>query len=128
MFNTLKMAALSLAVGMGALAAAPTGAQAQGIYFELGNGGEIIESDDDYRPRHYRRNEWRRDNWRRDEYRRWERCSPDEAADKARRHGLRKVRVVDVDRRTITIRGRQWGDRQHLVFGRAPNCPLVDRY
>ena len=39
--------------------------------------------------------------------------------------GLRRARVVDVDRRTITVAGRQYGDRVAVTFARAPRCPIM---
>lgn len=128
MFNTLKTAALSLAIGMGAISAAPVAAQAEGIYFRLGtDNGRYHEVQDEYRlgTRSYRR-DGRRCQYR-EEYRR-ERCSPRDAERKARRLGLRNARVVDVDRRSVTVRGRAFGERAMLVFGRNSSCPVIARY
>ncbi|MFU0502972.1 hypothetical protein [Pseudaminobacter sp. NGMCC 1.201702] len=132
MFKMLKSAALSALIGLGAFAAMPASAQADGIYLDYHGGGiGVIVDDHDRRDR---RDRWedRRDRWedrhdRWDDRDRWERrrCSPDRALDKAERMGIRRARVVDVSRRTITVRGRKWHDRVHVTFARAPHCPIL---
>ena len=52
-------------------------------------------------------------------------CTPNRAVDKAERLGLRRARVVDVDRRTIDVMGRRYGDRVVLTFARVPGCPVI---
>ena len=47
------------------------------------------------------------------------------AVNKAERMGLHRVRVVDVGRHSITVRGRSYGERARLTFGRAPSCPVI---
>jgi hypothetical protein len=75
------------------------------------------------------RNRNDRDRWdgRRSDNSRYERsiCSPEEAVTKARRLGIRNARVVDVDRRTIDVAGRRYGERVIITFGRNGNCPIV---
>lgn len=39
--------------------------------------------------------------------------------------GVRNPRVIDVDRRTIEVRGHKWGHRVNLLFARAPHCPVI---
>jgi hypothetical protein len=128
MFKILKTATLSAMIGLGGLAAMPANALADGIYLNLGNGG-----DDGFGV--YVRDGYREDRWerhdRRDRRDRWDRgyerrgCTPDRALDKADRMGLRRARVVDVTRRTITVSGRKWHDRVHVTFARAPHCPVI---
>lgn len=134
MFNMLKTAVLSAMIGLGGLAAMPASAQADGVYLNLGSGGDarfgvfVRDGDRDDRGRWERRDRWDRHD-RRDD--RWERrhhrraCTPDRALDKADRMGLRRVRVVDVSRRTITVSGRKWHNRVRVTFARAPNCPVI---
>lgn len=122
MFNTIRIAALSALVGLGALAAVPATAQADGMYLNFGQGeprvGVYVGDsnrgrgwDDDRRGYHDRR---------------WDRyCSPDRALDKADRMGVRRARVVDVDRRTISVVGRKYGERIRLTFARSQGCPIV---
>ena len=127
MLNTLKSTILSFAIGLGSIAAAPTVASAEGVYFGLGIGdddGLEVQVQDGYSERrHGRRYQERR---YQNEYRR---CSPERAVEKARRMGLHRARVVDVDRRAITVSGRaDFGDRVLVRFGRAPNCPVIGRF
>jgi hypothetical protein len=69
----------------------------------------------DYRGRHDYRDD-RRGGWG---------CTPYRAVDKAERYGVRRARVIDVSRRTITVAGRKWGNPVRMTFGRAPSCPIV---
>lgn len=39
--------------------------------------------------------------------------------------GVRRARVEDVSRHSITIRGRSRGDRIWLTFARARGCPII---
>ena len=118
MITKLKTAALSALIGLGAIAAVPASAQAEGLYLNFGggyhnSGGGFYDGDDDYRP------DWRHD-------RRYGRsCTPNRALNKAERLGLRRARVVDVDRRTIKVAGRKYGERVRLTFARTPNCPVI---
>jgi hypothetical protein len=117
MFNTIKTAALSALVGLGALAAIP--AHADSLYLGFGDRHDprfgIYAGDDDG----YRR-DWRRD-------RDWRGCSPDRALDKAERMGLHRVRIVDISRRTVKVVGRQYGDRVVVVFANERGCPIIYR-
>jgi hypothetical protein len=122
MFAKLKTAALSAVIGLGAIAAVPAAAQAEGLYLNFGggyhnSGSDFYVGDDDYR------GDYRRD-WRHE--RRYNRfCTPNRALNKAERLGVRRARVVDVDRRTIEVAGRKHGERVHITFARAPHCPVV---
>ena len=120
MINKFRTAALSALIGLGALAAMPSAAQADGLYLNYGGNGSVgvgihIGDHDrvDYRKRH------------RHDDRHFRACTPHRAANKAERYGVRRVRVVDVDRRTITVSGRKWGERVRMTFGRAAHCPVV---
>jgi len=122
MFSKLKTAALSAMIGFATLAASPAGAQAEGLYLNYGAGhngfGLGVQVGDydraDYRGRYH--HDDRRGGWG---------CTPWRAVDKAERYGVRRARVVDVNRRTITVAGRKWGDHVRMTFGRAPSCPIV---
>ena len=119
MFNTLKTAVLSAMIGLGTLSAMPATAQADGLYLNLGGRHDsaragVYLGDAD------------RIHYRRDRYHRHHRvCTPGRALDKAERIGLRHARVVDVDRRTIEVRGHKRGHRVNVTFGRSPSCPIV---
>lgn len=126
MFTTIRTAALSALVAFGALSAAPVAAQAEGIYLNMGGqdgarigvqfhgGGQRWQPQP---PRHWQPRPWEH---------RWERdCSPRRAVDKAERMGMRWARVVDSNRRTITVAGRKFDRRMAVTFAKAPNCPVV---
>lgn len=123
MFSKLKTAALSAMIGFATLTAIPAGAQADGLYLNYGSGhhgadfGVQVEGYDraDYRGRHTYHDE-RRGGWG---------CTPYRAVDKAERYGLRRARVIDVSRRSITVAGKKWGRHVVLSFGRAPSCPII---
>lgn len=123
MFSKFKTAALSAMIGFATLAAVPVGAQAEGLYLNYGGGqsgvgiGVQVGGYDraDYRGRPTYHDE-RRGGWG---------CTPYRAVDKAERYGLRRARVVDVSRRSITVAGNKWGRHVRMSFGRAPNCPIV---
>lgn len=123
MLTTIKAAALSTLIAIGGLSALPAAAHADNVYLGFGGhrGGAALGiqiGDDD----------WRGDGWRHDDRRRpghYRACSPDRALNKAWRVGVRNPRIVDVDRRTIEVRGHKRGHRINLLFGRAPNCPII---
>ena len=130
MLTTLKSTVLALAIGLGAVSGAPAIAQAEGLYFNLGNGqGPSVEVDngDSYRqyPRRGERRYDRRYDRRQENREYGSRCSVERAVNKAERMGLHRVRVVDVGRHSITVRGRSYGERARLTFGRAPSCPVI---
>lgn len=131
MFDKIKTAALSALIGFSTLAAIPASAQ-DGLYLNFGQGqprvGVYVQ--DGYRDgnRHDGRWDDRNDGrWGgRPDNGRWNRnCTPDRALDKADRMGLRRARIVDVNRRSITVSGRKYGERIAVSFARAPNCPVV---
>ena len=120
MLTKLKTAALSALIGLGTLAAIPATAQAEGLYLNYGSGHhsgvgigvQIGDYDRDYR-------DYRRDR------RHFRGCTPNRALNKAERLGLRRAHVVDVDRRTIKVSGRKYGERVRITFARSPNCPVI---
>ena len=118
MFSTLKTAAFSVMLGAASLGALPATAQAEGLYLNFGGDrdprvGVYVGDNDGYRHGPRRNHRAARE------------CTPDRALDKAERIGIRRARVVDVSRRTITVRGRQYGDRVSVTFARAPRCPII---
>ncbi len=117
MFRTLKTAALSAVIGAGALMAVPVASQAEGLYLNLRNGdaGIWVDNRDPQGRRHYRERNWDRG------------CTAGRALDKADRMGIRRARIVDESRRTITVAGRQYGDRVTVTFGRDRHCPVYGR-
>lgn len=120
MLSKFKTAALGVAIGLGAIAAP---AQAEGLYLNFGGGSGVgVEVRDGYH------RDWRDDRWndRRDRRdRRAERCTPDRALWKAERMGVRRARIEDVNRHSITVRGRSRGERIWVTFARAPHCPII---
>jgi hypothetical protein len=119
MFGTLKTLALSAMIGLGGLAAMPAAAQADNLYLNLGGGDArfgVYVGDRD--GRHHR--------WDRHD-RRWDRqrCTPQRALNKAERIGLRRVALRHVGRNTISVSGRDHGDRVVVTFGRGRNCPIL---
>jgi hypothetical protein len=119
MFNIIKTAALSAMIGLGALAAAPATAQADGLYLNFGGhqagaGFYFGDSRHSYRRHH------------RDHRRHFVRgCSTGTALYKASRMGVRHARVTDVGRHSISVRGRKHHHRVHIRFARAPGCPII---
>ncbi|PTE07039.1 hypothetical protein [Mesorhizobium helmanticense] len=117
MFNTIKTATLSALIGLGTLAAIP--AHADSIYLGFGNDNDprvgVYSGDDGYRREHRRDRDWRRS------------CSPERAVNKAERMGLRRARLIDINRRTVKVAGRQYGDRVVVVFANERGCPILRR-
>ncbi|MGR6430263.1 hypothetical protein ACU5AY_05010 [Rhizobium sp. PAMB 3174] len=52
-------------------------------------------------------------------------CSPWQAVDKAERFGVRRAHVVDMNRRTVVVDGRQHHRPVRLVFANVPGCPVI---
>lgn len=116
MFNTIKTA-LSALIGLGTLAVVP--AHADSIYLGFGNDNAprvgVYSGDDGYRREYRRDRDWRRS------------CSPERAVNKAERMGLRRARLIDINRRTVKVAGRQYGDRVVVVFANERGCPILRR-
>lgn len=53
------------------------------------------------------------------------RCRPVRALRKARRLGVRKPFIYRVGRRGVVVRGRAWGERVAVRFGRGRRCPVT---
>jgi hypothetical protein len=120
MFTTFKTAALSAFFGLCTLAAIPaTTAQADSLYLGFGNNNDtrfgVYTGDNDGYRDYRRERDWRRF------------CSPERALDKAERMGLRRARIVDINRRTVKVAGRQYGDRMVIVFANERGCPVIYR-
>jgi hypothetical protein len=123
MFNKLKAAAVSALIGITAITAAPAMAQESGVYLNFGGRGDGVGVylGDPNRAQYREYRGYRRD---RDSY--WYRgCTPGRALNKAERMGIRRARIADVSRRTISVVGRSHGDRVHVTFARAPRCPVI---
>lgn len=118
MFNKLRTAVLSAIVGLGAFAAMP--AQADGLYLNFGGGGPAAGFYAGHDGPRYDRGRWQ---GRPHDFR--QRCTPDRALWKAERMGIRRARVADVGRHSISVSGRSRGDRVWVRFGRAPSCPVI---
>lgn len=116
MFHKFKMAGISALIGLGTLMALPAGAQADNLYFGFGIGarsgdyvaGQSGRSHRAERGRHHNRS-----------------CSAWQAARKAERLGMRRARVVDVNRRVIRVVGRANHGRTQMVFARTRGCPII---
>lgn len=75
---------------------------------------------------HDRDRNWGPDhNWRPDHRPRG--CAPWLAERKADRMGLRRTRVVDVSRRTVTVVGFDRRGPDRVVFANVRGCPLIRR-
>ncbi len=126
MLTSLKTAAASLVVGLTALTAVPAAAQ-DGITLSFGGGDTGVFAGDTDRVQYREGRRWYPDgpgNWSGNRpYGRW--CTPDRALNKAERMGIRRARIADVDRRSITVSGRSRGDRVFVTFARAPRCPVI---
>ncbi len=122
MFNKLKAAAVSALIGITAITAVPATAGESGVYLNFGGRGDgvgVYFGDPDRVQ--YREHRGYRD---RDRYG-YRGCTPGRALDKAERMGIRRARIADVSRRTISVVGRSRGDRVHVTFARAPRCPII---
>lgn len=113
MRKILTTALLSIAVALPVASGVPGLASAQDLEFRLDENGPSVRVDRD-------------DRWRRDRDVRYS-CSTERALDKAERMGLRRVRVADVDRRTIEVQGRKRnGERVYVTFSRmSRNCAVL---
>ncbi|MCY1668290.1 hypothetical protein [Rhizobium sp. SL86] len=67
------------------------------------------------------------DRYDRDRHGRRDICAPWLAEDKASRMGLRRARVVDVNRRVVVVAGFDRGGRDRVVFANERGCPLIRR-
>ncbi|MEM8749042.1 MAG: hypothetical protein AAGF28_01985 [Pseudomonadota bacterium] len=51
-------------------------------------------------------------------------CRPGKAVRKARNRGVRRARIVRVNRRGVVVAGRKWGERVIIGFGKHRSCPV----
>jgi hypothetical protein len=136
MLKFFKTAALSLALGMGALGVAPASADT-GVYLGLGGGHRggpevglwLGDSGHSYR-RGDRWDDRRGDRWDDRRGGRWDDrrgygCHPGQALNKASRMGVRRARIEHVGHRSIKVSGRSRGDYVSVRFARAPGCPVI---
>ena len=122
MFTTLRTAVIAGLVGLTALAAVP--AKADGFYLQLGDGDAGVyrgESGRTYIAAIGIVTTTARSTVANIEHR----CTPERALYKAERIGVRRARIADVSRRTISIVGRSRGERVYVTFARAPSCPII---
>ena len=121
MFTKLKTAALSALIGLGAIAAMPATAQAEGLYLNYGSGhhsgvGIGVQIGD------YDRYDYR-------DYRRDRRLPPRlHAEPRAGQGGAPRPAPRPCGRCRPPHhrgRGRKYGERVRITFARAPNCPVV---
>ena len=111
------LAAGALALGMLSASAVPSHAGDARLGIHVGGPGFYFSFGDD------RRGYGRGFGPRRD-FRRGNRCRPGKALRKAKRRGLRRARIVRVNRRGTVIAGRRWGERVVVGFGRQRSCPV----
>jgi hypothetical protein len=118
----LGLAALVALTGLSATA--PTAAAANGVQPLLVQYHQVQYHDRDRDWRHHDRRD-RHD--RRRHHGRREGCAPWLAEQKADRMGLRRTRVVDISRRTVTVVGFDRRGRDRVVFANVRGCPLIRR-
>jgi hypothetical protein len=130
MTNILIKTGIAALIAMTGLSATASTAAASGPEFRIfvqqgwdSRGGDHHRGGDRWDgPRHDRG-----DRWERPRHDRGGRCSPGLAEAKARDMGLRRARVVDVDRRTVTVVGRDRHGRDRIVFANDRGCPVIRR-
>jgi hypothetical protein len=113
----LKTTLLAASLAVAGLAVATPSASAANVDFSI-----VVGGGQDYRG-HNNRHDDRRGGWNRD--RRGSVCAPRQALDKARHMGIRNARVVDVDRRTVKVRGFKYGRPSGAIFANDRHCPLI---
>ena len=112
--STLKTAALSLLIGLGALSAMPAAANAAGVYFEFGNGpragaGFRADGHRDFR-RHHAGPRF---------------CTPGHAVRKASRMGVHRAEVVRAGYRRVVVEGFRHHRPVRVVFANESRCPVI---
>ena len=121
MFSKLRTAALSAVIGLGAIAAMPAAAQADGLYLNFGgshHGAGVGIHVGGRDGAHYRR-DYRYD--RRD-------TGPARRTAQSTRPSAWAFAAPASStscRHSIKVAGRKHGDRVRMTFGRAPHCPIV---
>jgi hypothetical protein len=126
-FAKLALAGMIGLIGLGATVAP---AAADTLTFGIHSGGVVdVQYRDRDRDRYGDERDWDRDRRHRPGWghERRGRCDPWLAADKARAHGMRRARVVDVSPRRVVVEGRRWGEYRRVVFANARGCPFIGR-
>ncbi|MAY63206.1 MAG: hypothetical protein CML29_13435 [Rhizobiales bacterium] len=120
MKNFLKTTILAASLAVAGLAAATPSASAANAGFSIVvNGGG-----NDFRSGHHNRHD-NRGGW--NKHNRGGICAPGQALNKARSMGIHKARVVDVDRRTVKVRGYKFGRPSGAIFANDRGCPVIAR-
>ena len=112
--KTIKATAIAATLALGALAgtAATSGtAEAHGVGFQ--GKGFSIHFGSGHGHYHGHRGRGFRN-----------KCRPGRALRKARSRGLRRARLVRLNRRVVVVRGRKWGDRVTVGFANRRGCPV----
>lgn len=134
MKNIFAKLALVGFIGLTGLSATVAPAAADTLTFGSHSGGVVdVQYRDRDRDRYGDERDWDRDRrhrsgWGQSQgwgHERRGRCDPWLAADKARAHGLRRARVVDVSPRRVVVEGRRWGEHRRVVFANARGCPFM---
>lgn len=119
MFKAIRIAVASAVVGLGALAAMPSAAQANSFYFGITAGGPVFGYQaGPVRPGyggHHR-------DWNRPAR---QACNAQQALRKADRMGIRRSHVRAQNHRVISVAGTNRGRPASVLFARAPNCPVI---
>ena len=105
MLKSIKIAALSAAIGLGSLAAIPGVAQANGLQVGISSHSINVGYGGGY-------------GWR-------NACTPQKAVSKAKRMGVRHARVRSISQHTIRIAGVRHGHRVNVAFSKARHCPVI---
>ncbi len=131
MRQTLSKLMLAGFIGLAGFGATLAPAAADTLTFGIHSGGIV---DAQYRdgPRYGDERDWGREpnynsgrrhgGWG---HERRSRCEPWLAEDKARAHGMRRARVVDVSPRRVVVEGRRWGEYRRAVFANVRGCPFI---
>lgn len=132
--TTLKTLIFSIIVSISGIAATTVSSQAGSGHFEfrIDAPGIHLSSGRGYRSHHRRYN--RHDRYRRHDHRsrRYDRygyrggvCAPRRALHKARRMGVRRAHIARVNRHVVVVKGRRYGGRAKVKFGRSRHCPVI---
>lgn len=105
MFATTRTLALSALVAFSALAAAPSVANAGDIKIDIHFGGGFghVLGPGGWGPKH---------------------CTPGKALYKAKSMGLKKAYVSKANWTGVVVKGKKFGQKKVIAFGKAPHCPI----
>ena len=122
MKNILKSTILAASLAVAGLAVATPNASAANAEFSVvvSGGGKHFRSDNHHNRLHDYRRGWNKHNGSGV-------CAPGQALKKARFMGINKARVVDVDRRTVKVRGYKFGRPSGAIFANDRGCPVIAR-